>query len=237
MRDLTSRSKTRPVGLVLLDGFQLRDGARAVVLAPSAQRLVAFLALRERSVQRGYVAGQIWTDSSQEQANANLRTSLWRIKRSGCAVVAATATTIGLAPGVAVDIAAIVASANRVLDGAPAPDDPTILLQAGELLPDWYDDWLSIERERLRQLRLQALETLSQQLAVAGDYAAAIEAGLTAIAAEPLRESAHRAVISAHLAQGNVCEALRQFRVVRDLLAGELGIAPSPGLRALIARL
>ena len=34
----------------------------------------------------------------------------------------------------------------------------------GELLPDWYDDWLVVERERLRELRVRALERVCERL-------------------------------------------------------------------------
>ncbi|MGH8905014.1 MAG: AfsR/SARP family transcriptional regulator [Egibacteraceae bacterium] len=51
-----------------------------------------------------------------------------------------------------------------------------------------------------------------------GRYSQAIDAGLAAIAGEPLRESAHRALIRAYLAEGNPSEALRQYRIYRRLL-------------------
>ena len=50
------------------------------------------------------------------------------------------------------------------------------------------------------------------------------------MAAEPLRESAHRAVITAHLAEGHHVEALRHYTAFRNLLAAELGLDPSPQL-------
>jgi DNA-binding SARP family transcriptional activator len=111
------------------------------------------------------------------------------------------------------------------------------LRDAGELLPDWYDDWVVIERERHRQLRLHALEQLSARLSADGRHAAATEAGLAAIASEPLRESAHRVLIAVHLAEGNRGEALRQYRVCCGLLDRDLKVGPSPALQALVAPL
>ena len=46
-----------------------------------------------------------------------------------------------------------------------------------------------------------------------------IEAALQAIAGDPLRESAHRCLIRAHLAEGNVSEARRQVHSYAALLA------------------
>ncbi len=49
--------------------------------------------------------------------------------------------------------------------------------------------------------------------------------------AEPLRETACAALTRVHLAGGNESEALRAFERLRTLLAAELGIEPTPGLR------
>jgi DNA-binding SARP family transcriptional activator len=84
-----------------------------------------------------------------------------------------------------------------------------------------------VERERFRQLRLHALESLCESLAAAGEYGAAVDAGMACIAAEPLRESAHRALIGVHIAAGNRNEALREYRLYCALMRNELGLRPS----------
>ncbi len=108
------------------------------------------------------------------------------------------------------------------------------MVRAGELLPDWYDDWVMFERERLRQLRLHALEILCRRLAAAGSFGPAVDAGLAAVLGEPLRESAQRVLIEAHLAEGNRSEAIRQYNSYRVRLYAELGLQPSPSLRRLV---
>jgi len=75
-----------------------------------------------------------------------------------------------------------------------------------ELLPGWYDDWVIVGRERLRQRLLHAVETLSRELVRGGRCAQAVEAALVVVNAEPFRESAHRVLIEAHLAEGNWVE-------------------------------
>ncbi len=110
------------------------------------------------------------------------------------------------------------------------------LRQFGEdLLPDWYEDWVLVERERFRQLRLHALEAMCRRLADAGSYALALEAGLAAVAAEPLRESAQRLVVGVHLAEGNLGEALRQYDRYARHLADACGATPSPAMSRLLA--
>ncbi|MGH8905019.1 MAG: AfsR/SARP family transcriptional regulator [Egibacteraceae bacterium] len=233
-------SEPRRLRLALMGGFGLAQQDAEVVVPLSAQRLLAFLALHPHPVLRVHVAGSLWPDSTQAGSAASLRSALWRLRRPGLPVVCATSRHLGLADGVAVDAREVVAAVHRLTDrSAPcrAEDfDPAAL--TGQLLPDWTaDDWVLIERERLRQLCLHGLEALCERLLALGRHAEAVEAGLAAVHGEPLRESAHRVLISVHLAQGNHCEALREYRWYRRLLWDELGIAPSPLIIQLVAGL
>ncbi len=227
------------VRIDLLRGFSVHAGEAAVELPRVAQRLVAFLALQDRPRQRLFVAGSLWTDANEEHAAASLRSTLWRLGRACASLVTSRGTSIGLADDVRVDLHAVIACGRRVIADPGAHDlaDLELLTVAGDLLPDWYDDWVLLERERVRHLRLHALEALSAALAELGRFAEATEAGLAAIAGEPLRESAHRAVIAAHLAEGNPGEAMRQYELCRHLFAEHLGLAPSRQLEALVAHL
>ncbi len=225
--------------LSLLNGFELSVRDEPVELPLSAQRVLAFLALHDRPLQRIFVAGSLWCDASESHANASLRTALWRLRRPGRAgVVDATTTHLRIGREVEVDLHDATRRARRLLDdGALEPDDLRSLVSAGELLPDWYEDWVLIERERHRQLRLHALEALCASLAQTGRFADAAEAGLAAVSLEPLRESAHRVLIGAHLSEGNAVEAIRQFRFYRRLLRDQLGLEPSSGLSELVGML
>ena len=220
--------------LEFLDGFRLRHAGATIRVQPSVQRLLGFLALHDRPLQRSYVSGRLWTDSSQETANANLRTALWRLRHPRFHLVKATTSDVALADGVAIDVREATGRAERILAGRSEPDDLQALIHAGELLPDVYDDWIVIERERFRQLRLHALERLCEQCRDAGRFAEAAAAGLAAIATDPLRESAHRVLIRSYLAEGNVNEAARDYRLYRDLAHERLGIEPSPQLRDMV---
>jgi DNA-binding SARP family transcriptional activator len=225
--------------LSLLGGFELRWAGRAVPVARSGQRLLALLALHARPLERLWVAGTLWLDQPEERAGASLRSALWRLPRpGGAAMVDASPTHLRLADDVDVDLTELAATAGRL--EAPGPDGdphPAPALLASDLLPDWYEDWVVLERERFRQLRLHALEALCQRLTGAGRYGQAVQAGLAAVAGEPLRESAHRTLIQAHLAEGNPGEALRQYRLYTRLLADELAIEPSAAIRAMVAPL
>src|SRR5439155_6460477 len=181
----------------------------------------------------------LWPEASQEHASANLRSTLWRIGRSGSALAEGTATHLRLPESVSVDVKRAAGVARAVLhETIPANE----LIEAsqsldGDILPDWYDDWVLVEQERFRQLRLHALEALCRRLADQGRMGPAVEAGLTAVAGEPLRESAHRVLIRAYLAEGNTVEAVRQYRVARRLLREELGVEPTAELSGMVAGL
>lgn len=222
--------------LSLLHAFELRCDGRLVNLPRSAQRLLAFVALHEHPLQRVYVAGTLWIDATDDRAGASLRSSLWRLNRPGHLVVEATSTHLRLAPDVDVDLRRALAVAHRLLDGsADAADlDAGEEVLCGELLPDWYDEWLLFERERFRQVSLHALEAVAERLVHAGEVARALEAALSAVRSEPLRESAHRVLIRVHLAEGNRIEALRQYELCRRLLRDRLGVEPSSQLDELL---
>ena len=191
--------------LGLLRGFELRQGSDLVQLPFSAQRVIAFLALHDRPLHRLYVAGSLWLDASEARANASLRTALWRLGRPSCPLVDASTTHVGLAADVEVDVREAKAAAQSLIRGAAAARavSPQVLYESGEILPDWYEDWVFIEREHFRQLRLHALEALSERLLAARRFGEAIEAAVAAIRSEPLRESAHRALMRTLAVAGN----------------------------------
>lgn len=221
--------------LDLFDGFELRYDGTTVPLPMSAQRVVAFVALQDHAVPRGYVACKLWLESPEDHATSSLRSALWRLRQSGCDVIESAGRKLELAPHVAVDAHEAADWSRRMLDGRTedslhAPDGFVL----GELLPDWYEDWVLLEREHFRQLRLQALERLAIELTAGGQYGRAVETALAAVASEPLRESAHRALISVHLAQGNRGEAIRQYCIYKRLMRDELDLEPSRQMDDLI---
>jgi DNA-binding SARP family transcriptional activator len=222
--------------LSLLNAFELRCDGEVVSLPLSAQRLLAFIALHEHPLLRVYVAGTLWTDSPEERAAASLRSSLWRLHRPGHRLVVATGTHLRLDPEVDVDLRRAFGLARRLVDGSAAAHELAAaeLPLDGELLPDWYDDWLLFERERFRQVALHALEALAERFLAAGNLSRALDAAHAAVRGEPLRESAHRVLIRVHLAEGNGGEALRQYDLCSRLLRDRLGLEPSPLLDALV---
>ena len=183
------------LGVDLLNGFRLTRDEHLVVLPRGAERLLAYMALTGRRA-RPRVAGTLWADVGAEQALACLRTALWRLGRLCPGGLAATAGASISRNDVVVDVRRFRAVARMLIDYQPptgADHYAVVDLMKMDLLPGWYDDWVTVERERLRQLGLHALEALSAHLLGHGEYASALEAELpAAIASEPMRERVPR---------------------------------------------
>jgi DNA-binding SARP family transcriptional activator len=229
--------------VALLDGFSLHLGrgrrpSTVLVLPLGSQRLVAYLGLSYRPA-RSAVAGALWPDASESLAHNSLRSLLWRLQKAAPGLLDVSGGALALSRGVRVDVRELTAWARGVLDPATEVAEvlPLDVGPTGELLPGWYDDWVLLEREGLRQLRMHAFEALADKLSRAGRYGEAVHAAHTAIRAEPLRETAHRALVRAHVAEGNLAEALRAYESFRTVLARELGIVPTASMEALVSGL
>lgn len=212
-----------PLELQLLGDFRLGLGEMTVELTPRAEHLLALLALRHH-LTRTAVSAQLWPDLDEAQARGCLRSTLWRLPRpNGLPLVATPGDRLYLTSFVQVDVTRLRERLDQWLrcDAPPVQIGPL----GWDLLPSWYDEWLVIDRERQRQIRLHALERMSAWYVGEERFDRAIEAALQAIAGDPLRESAHRCLIRAHLAEGNVSEARRQVDRYRALLA-DAGIPP-----------
>lgn len=218
------------VRVQLLGCFAVEIDGVAVRISPGSARVVALLALHGPA-PRELVADRLWPSASGGHALANLRSALWRLPSRG--LVDADRDHLGLAPGVHVDLQQSLRVAADIAVGT-LPRNLDLL--RCDLLPDWYDEWLELEREHHRLLRLQSLEVASQIALERGDLRFAMRAALLAVEAEPLRESAHRCLIAVHLAEGNRGEAARQYdRYLRILDGVGLVAEPSPALARQIA--
>ena len=229
------------VTLRLLKGFALLVEGERITLSSSAQQLLAFLALQGRPRSRTFVARTLWPEATTTRANANLRSSLWRALRTEPGIIDASAQEVALAADIRVDVHDAIARAHQLLDKSSLCED--ILTKqtwddlSSDLLPEWSDnEWVLLEQEQYHQLRLYALEAMARRLTAAGRHGEAVAAGLAAVQAEPLRESAHRVLINAHLAAGNRAEAQHQFDQCRRVLLDELGLEPPDALRDLLTR-
>ena len=226
----------RAIGLRLLGAFELIRSRQPTLLPRAGQRLVAYLAILDHSPTRDHVAGVLWPEAPGERAMANLRSALWRLRQPAGGLVESVGDQLRLDARLPVDLRRVAAMARTAIDrpGQVDRDGVELLVDAQELLPDWDEEWLAPERERIRQLRLHALERVSEAMTDHGHFAQAAEVALAAVAAEPFRESAQRALIRVFMAEGNGSEALRQFSRYKVTLAEELGVRPTSAIEELV---
>lgn len=221
----------------LLGGFEWRRGGTSIPVTVAGQRLVTLVALKGRPLPRGVVAGTLWPESSEAHAAASLRTELWKLGKAGSPLRLAEDGRLALGPNVTCDFRDAVALARRLLDEEHCPAVGEIDgLLFDELLPDGVDDWVEVERVRFHHLRLHALEALVDRYVHRGRYAAAVEIGLAAVEADPYRESSRRALIAAYLGEGNLRDAIAEYRAFHALLAEDLAVEPTTALRSLVDR-
>jgi len=211
--------------LRMLGGVRVTHRGRRLDLSPDADRLLAFVALRggrteaDGRVQAHHAVSTLWPATGGRTA-VDIRPTLAELSPAGTDLVRADGRYLALAPGVLTDVVAVDRWALRVLCWRHAAGDLSAAtggLLGLDLLPGWRDGWVQRERTRLRQLVLQAVETVSRQLVQAGRADEAVAVAADAVAAEPSRVSARCALLEAHLAAGNWPESCQVFAGYRTL--------------------
>jgi DNA-binding SARP family transcriptional activator/predicted ATPase len=232
------------LNLTLLGGFQGRVGASAPLTLPTrkTQALLAFLALPPgRSHSRDKLASLLWGGMREPQARSGLRQSLFALRKSVSTEPAALlidGDTVVLDPST-VDVD-VVEFERAVADGAPPALERAVSLYRGELLEGLalreapFEEWLLTERDRLRELALEALaKLLRHQRTTGGAMEAALQTALRLLALDPLQEAVHRAVMRLYVELGRRASALRQYQMCVGVLQRELGVEPEPATKQL----
>jgi adenylate cyclase len=207
-----------------------------------AGALLAYLALHPGQAQaRPKLATLLWGDHSEVQARDSLRQALSLLRKalSGIDPGALTAheDTINFQP-TALTTDAIVFGDLAAQAGAEHLEQ-AIALYRGELLDGFqvrapeFESWVTAERERFREMALQAMTKLLDHHLSAGPVERGIHMAARLLAADPLQERVHRTLMELYCRQGRHGAALRQYRTCADLLAKELGIEPDATTKAL----
>jgi DNA-binding SARP family transcriptional activator len=167
----------------------------------------------------------------------SLRVSVHLISRQVPGLLVNGGAELSLSDLVDVDLHQVRACVRELsqtgLNGNPA--STLNLLRDAELLPGWYDDWVLFEQSELRQDRLHALHIIGRESLARCDFEVALEASEASLELEPLYESAVGLLIQAQRQQGNNAAALRAFEKYRAKLHEDMGLAPSEGIRRLVA--
>lgn len=226
---------------VLLDG---QAAPRFRSQKPPA--LLAYLAyFADRHHPRELLIEMLWPDADPEAGRNRLSVTLSRIRAHLLETSAAGASTIqadrfhlwidrGLVQTDIGELEAHLASAQQ-----PGADRFRHLAEAlnlcrGPLLPGFYESWIASEQERICIRIQQATSDLIYLLEASGRVDEALFYAKRHVAAEPLREEAHRDVIRLLIRQGKAAEAIKQYRALERFLRDELGVGPDIETQELI---
>lgn len=205
---------------------------------PRLQSLFAYLVLHRDAPQpRRQIAFCLWPDLPEDRARANLRKLFYQLQRAlpdAAHFLYADKFNVQWQPTAAfhLDVAEFEAQASLASGLSRALE-----LYGGDLLPDCYDDWIVPERERLKQIYLDALERLIRQKEADHDYAAALSLAQQLLQHDPLREEIQRHVMRLHLLNGDRAAALRAYQNCVTVLQRELGVEPGPITRQVYEQL
>jgi len=221
----------------LFGQFELLQNGVPSSLPPAsdARTLLAYLLLHsERACPRSVLADLLAPDLPEVQARHALSQALWHIRRSLPGLLESDASQVGIAPQVEVWVDALEfqALAERCLAGQDQPAAAlaglrqAVELYRSDLLEGYYDEWVLIEREHLRDLYLRVLDQLVIAYKVALQYQQALTIALRLVSADPLNESAHREVMRLYHYLGRPAEALHQYETCRAILRQEFDLEP-----------
>jgi DNA-binding SARP family transcriptional activator len=224
--------------LEILNGFRVTWTTLDIDVPPRSAEVLAYLALRDRPVRRSVICDALWAHQPEQRALANLRSAVYRLQvRTPVPLVLASTESLALSPDVVVDLREGLAVARNLVTVPTIPADiaEIVRLLRADVLPDWEQDWIEAEREHFRHLRLRALDALSSRLTKAGRHPEAVEVAQTALIAEPLSETAERALIQAYVVEGNDALAIREFELFRRRLWRDLRVRPSADIDQIMA--
>jgi DNA-binding SARP family transcriptional activator len=232
-----------PVALTLLGGFEVRlDGELRELPGQKDRALLALLALAPGTAQpRERLAELLWGERGDSQARDSLKHALARVRaaldRDGVGPLEADRHAVRLdSRAVVVDVAEF---ERQLTEGSPEALETALAHYRGDLLDGVavrdpaFEDWLRVERARLRGHAEEAAAGLMARALAEGADDQAAAAARRLLALDPLREDACRALMRHHAGRGEAARALRLYAELRDGLQRDLAVRPEPETDAL----
>ncbi|HWD07846.1 MAG TPA: BTAD domain-containing putative transcriptional regulator, partial [Actinomycetota bacterium] len=226
---------------VFVDGQEVPPGAFAGRLVRTLIRLL--LTRRGSAVPREVIVEALWPGRPPMDPGANVDVLVSRARRAlqdpGLLIAVSGGLCFVGAEGCRVDaetfVARVRAGQEAAASGAWAMAhgefQAALDSWAGEPLPeDIYADWAQGYRRELLRAHQDALEGAAEAALACGQAGRAVVFAEHAVAQEPLRERASVLLAKALAASADQAGALGTLRVLRERLAGELGVDPSAGV-------
>lgn len=242
----------------LLGTVAIEVDGKAVSGLPSrkAEALLIYLAANKRPFAREVLADFLWDDRPQQQAQANLRSILSSLRRKLAPYLEISRHSVGFNrdSNHLIDAAAFeeaIRPLERQLAAGEAVDEvgiealkTAVNLYQGSFLSGFhlrdsygFEEWVSLERERLQRLAITGLRYLVQHSLSTGAYRQGIEYAARLIEFDPLNELSHRQMMLLLARSGQRNAALAQYETCRAILAAELDVPPDAETNTLYTRI
>src|SRR5262245_3236990 len=246
-----SGGRKKPGSLFInrLGGFRVEaPGVDNVVLfaRKKTRALLAVLAFDPgQMVSRAKLTALLWPEQSEDIARHGLRQCLLDLRhalaKGQVEAIRTESDVIGLEPSrIIVDVARF----DRLVgQGDAAALKEAMSLYHGDLLEGFtvdeppFDDWLQVERERLRSTAVKALKELLAEHVREKIIDAAVHIAVRLLTFEPFDETVHRTLMRLYSESGRRSSALRQYEVCVELLGRELNVEPETETRELYRQL
>jgi DNA-binding SARP family transcriptional activator len=196
------------------------------------EALLGYLALPPgQTHSRDKLASLLWGDRSLRQARSRLRESLFVLRRAlasvdpPCLAIGIEAVTLN-ASEVDVDAVTFV-RLTQIAD--PEALARAVGLYRGDLLEGLafrgalFEDWLMTERERLRELVLEALARLLAHQTATAQPERAIQTAVRLLGLDPLQEAVHRTLMRLYARQGRRGRRSSSIRYAWRVCSGSWG--------------
>ena len=243
--------------IYLFGGVRVHRGNPPVEirLTKGDKRLLAYLLLnRYRNLSRVKVYGILWGDQREKSARSCLKTALWRLRRQlenrrdGKHYILTTwpgEVGFNLKSDHWLDVAAFEdrvsrATAKEARDMATDDEmqlEDGLKLYNGDLLEEFYEDWMLPDRERLNALYFRGLEHMMRYKRHAKAFDEAATWGRLALSHDPLREDIHRELMRLYTESGRRGMAIRQYRTCCEIMEEQMSISPSQDTRTLYSEI
>lgn len=235
--------RTETARLQLLGRFSLTapDGLDATPRSAKARAVLAYVVLSGGIAERSRLATLLWSEGAD--AMASLRQCLRDVRRA--LDIAGLSLRDDDERVVALDLGGLFVDALEVARIAGQGESrlqemATLwhgdLLDGLDLSEPGFDDWLVIERGRLHERAVVALEHALRRHLGLGDSAEASRLAHVLLRVEPAHEAAHRAIMIDQARRGDAAALRRQYELCRAALAHHLDSRPAPETVALLER-
>ncbi len=241
----------RPVQIQALGGFSLAVLGNVVYdrrwrSSRTQQLLKLLLAFGGEKVPVDWLTELLWPDALGDQARANLKTAVARLRRVGLPRGAEPVRWLHWRHGrlslsrsvVLADSVVFEAAARSVRDGSSPDAIAKVLdLYRGEFLPgDDSHGVIENRRETLRRLHIATVEHLVEVAGRTEGFPDLVEHLSRAVSVNPTAERLYELKMEELLRRGYPVEALRTFRQAEVFFHDTFGVAPGAALRRLAAR-